>query len=114
LFTTYNFTPPELDSTSRSKKEEDDNMDDGGGEATEESQVKLDFSINLAALLECLQIFGADSQGGSKFSNTGSGGSVFSSINRSGPNAMFDQGPMRATGTCRMLYEGEGKPLCIM
>ncbi|KAK6340212.1 ssDNA endodeoxyribonuclease [Orbilia blumenaviensis] len=94
----------------------------------DENNVK--FQISLSALLECLQIFGAD--GGNN--NTGGGGG--NNANRPGgtsgisgrdnipfgrqqqpffgnPN-LFEQNSLRLPGTCRFVYQGTGFPLSII
>jgi cell cycle checkpoint protein len=94
IFSSYKFTPaPHTD---------DDE---------EESDHSVSFGISLAALLECLQIFGADTyrekwQG----NNSGAGGAANT---RAGVSAVFDQQVLRIGGTCRISYQAPGHPLSL-
>lgn len=86
------------------------------------------FSISLSALLECLQLFGADAATGARGGRAGSvglGGSGFGfgfgfggaggGGSAGGPGHIFDQQALLAAGgTCRLVYEGKGRPLCVM
>ncbi|KAI5785943.1 DNA repair exonuclease rad1 [Geopyxis carbonaria] len=88
LFNTFNF-----------------NVDDSReGVEKEEDPV---FDISLLALLECLQIFGAEP------SREKWGGGGTTTLNRSGPGVVFDQRILRITGSCQFSYDAKGHPLCL-
>lgn len=81
----------------------------------------VEFSISLAVLLECLQIFGGaeasssrerwhGANGGGQGGGGGSGPGSSTSNSR-GPGAVFDQTVLRIGGTCRFSYRGQGHPL---
>ncbi|EGX48442.1 hypothetical protein AOL_s00080g71 [Orbilia oligospora ATCC 24927] len=96
---------------------------------SEENNVK--FQISLSALLECLQIFGADGSnnsggggGGGGNNNNRQGGTSISGRENipfgrqqgpffGNPN-LFEQNGLRLPGTCRFVYQGDGFPLSII
>ncbi|KAF3177764.1 ssDNA endodeoxyribonuclease [Orbilia oligospora] len=128
LFSSYNYTPSTIHLESAGaappSSAEQFNLE------SEENNVK--FQISLSALLECLQIFGAD---GSNNSGGGGGGGGGNNNNRQGgtsisgrenipfgrqqgpffgnPN-LFEQNGLRLPGTCRFVYQGDGFPLSII
>jgi cell cycle checkpoint protein len=115
LFTSYTLSPPKragqdvVDlSTGASAGDSDD---------LEDQDHTVSFAISLAALLECLQIFGADTYR-EKWQNN-SGGSNFAggtnaAMSRSGPGTVFDQQVLRIGGTCCISYHARGYPLYLM
>ncbi|KAI9816956.1 MAG: ssDNA endodeoxyribonuclease [Thelocarpon impressellum] len=105
LFTTYNYNVPA--STAGN---------DGSEDAEEEDDFPpLTFQISLPALLETLQIFGAEAskERWSRDSNPYNSG-VTGSLSRGGPAAAFDSRVLGMTGVCRLSYGGTGEPFCII
>ncbi|KAK6344788.1 ssDNA endodeoxyribonuclease [Orbilia javanica] len=125
LFSSYNYTPStahlESSSAAPPSSAEQFNLE------SEENNVK--FQISLSALLECLQIFGADGSnnsgggGGGNNNRQGGTGGVSGRDNvpfgrqqapfLGNPN-LFEQNSLRLPGTCRFLYQGTGFPLSII
>ncbi|KAK6522816.1 ssDNA endodeoxyribonuclease [Arthrobotrys megalospora] len=126
LFSSYNYTPSStyLDTIaaappSSAEQFNLESIDDG-----------VKFQISLSALLECLQIFGADgssnsSGGGGNNNNSrrGIGGGISGRENvpfgrQQGPffgnPNLFEQNSLRLPGTCRFVYQGTGFPLSII
>ena len=107
LFTTFTFHPPPPSRQPETQPDED-------------PDTTVTFNISLSALLECLQLFGADSAHQKSNSNYNSfrAGSVGAGGERGGGGGglggIFDQNALRITGTCRLVYEAMGGPLCVM
>ncbi|KAK7555281.1 Rad1/Rec1/Rad17 [Phyllosticta citricarpa] len=89
LFTTYHYNPPRVSQSS------DDDTDD----------VVPEFSINLPALLETLQIFGFTDQ---------TQRNAFTSFSGRGPTNAFDNRVLGMTSVCRISYHAPGSPLKIV
>ncbi|KAF3932853.1 hypothetical protein ABW19_dt0209779 [Dactylella cylindrospora] len=114
LFSSYKYTPstllypttpdaPPPSSAERFALESEDNT--------------VRFQISLAALLECLQIFGADSNQTKQYASIG-GITSRDNLPTFGrpPNStnLFDSNSLRLPGTCRIVYEGDGRPLSVI
>ncbi|KAF8477016.1 Rad1/Rec1/Rad17 [Kalaharituber pfeilii] len=105
LFSTYTYHPhlvgePDIEPTAPTNT------------SSEDLDATTCFGISLSALLECLQLFGADSARERYAAGAPAGGSIVtSSLNR---NLIFDQQTLRINGTCRILYEEKGSPLSII
>ncbi|KAA8894162.1 Rad1/Rec1/Rad17 [Sphaerosporella brunnea] len=105
IFSTYTFK-----TTGNDEEDHDGSRTTSTPSAAEEGQEhSVSFGISLAALLECLQIFGADTSrekwhggGGTKEVNTRAGAGI------------FDQQVLKVGGTCRISYRGQGHPLSLM
>ncbi|KAF8416488.1 putative DNA repair protein Rad1 [Tirmania nivea] len=110
LFTTFTFHPPPPPPRSQQSETQPD----------EDPDTTVTYNISLSALLECLQLFSADSAHQKSNSNYNSfrAGSVGAGGERGGggggPGGIFDQNALRITGTCRLVYEGWGMPLCVI
>ncbi|CAG8980797.1 hypothetical protein HYALB_00003722 [Hymenoscyphus albidus] len=70
------------------------------------------FQTSLAALLETLQIFGAENAVSNRVSKSENDG-YNSNIRRDRPNAFSNQA-LGMAGTCRLSYQGEGSPFSII
>ncbi|TGZ84951.1 repair protein Rad1/Rec1/Rad17 [Ascodesmis nigricans] len=93
LFNSYTFNLPSPSPSSSSPDP---------GESHEEEEPIL-FAVSLTALLECLQIFGAEA-GRDKW-GSGGGGTMAGGV--------FDQQVLRIGGSCKFEYEAVGSPLVI-
>ncbi|KAK6338681.1 ssDNA endodeoxyribonuclease [Orbilia brochopaga] len=115
LFSSYNYTPSaalhaaETGAPPSSAEQFNLEAEDDG----------VRFQISLSALLECLQIFGADASKDRQFG--GSGGSGISGrdaaampFGRPATTSLFDANALRLPGTCRFVYQGPGYPLSII
>ncbi|KAK6496812.1 ssDNA endodeoxyribonuclease [Arthrobotrys musiformis] len=124
LFSSYNYTPSSVNPDSAAGAAPPSSAEQFNLESEEENNVK--FQISLSALLECLQIFGADGSnigGSGGINNNRQGGGVSGRDNvpfgRQGgpvfgnPN-LFEQNSLRLPGTCRFVYQGTGFPLSII
>ncbi|EPS42505.1 hypothetical protein H072_3501 [Dactylellina haptotyla CBS 200.50] len=110
LFSSYNYTPstillPDGDANPPPSSAERFNLE------AEDDGVR--FQISLSALLECLQIFGADSNKDKQF-----GGGISNRdgmpFGRPAATSLFEQNTLRLPGTCRFVYQGPGFPLSII
>ncbi|KAI5811457.1 repair protein Rad1/Rec1/Rad17-domain-containing protein [Peziza echinospora] len=105
LFSTYTFHQPPSSDT---QLLEDQDPDDPN------AVPPPTFTISLTALLECLQLFGADAAARERHTSGYSTSGVASTIHRGGAAAVFDQQVLRIAGTCRLVYIGEGHPLSLI
>ncbi|KAI9841434.1 MAG: ssDNA endodeoxyribonuclease [Sclerophora amabilis] len=116
LFTTFSYTgppPPSPSTHSPSTNMIGPDEDDDTSPST--------FQIQLPALLETLQIFGADSGSNSNFlkdrwsrdTNSYNSG-ITGSLSRGGPSTAFDSRVLGLPSVCRLSYTGPGSPFCII
>ncbi|KAF8458016.1 Rad1/Rec1/Rad17 [Terfezia claveryi] len=108
LFTTFTFHLPPPSPQQQPESQPDEDPD-----------TTVTFNISLSALLECLQLFSADSAHQKSNSNYNSfyAGSISAGGERGGgggPGGIFDQNALRITGTCKLVYGGMGAPLCVV
>lgn len=96
LFSEYNFNLPKITGDNADYTQDDD---------AEELDSTVSFGISLSALLECLQIFGADSSR----ERWGQGG-----FGTTMEHSTSDNHLTRPTGTCDFIYRGEGHTLDLM
>lgn len=96
LFSEYNFNLPKGTGDDADYTQDDD---------AEDLDSTVSFGISLSALLECLQIFGADSSR----ERWGQGG-----FNTTMEHSTSDNHLARPTGTCDFIYRGEGHTLDLM
>jgi len=114
LFTSYNLSLPK-----RAGKDVVDlstGASAGDSDDLEDQDHTVSFAISLAALLECLQIFGADTYREKWQSNSGGSnfaGGTSTAMSRSGPGTVFDQQVLRIGGTCCISYHAQGHPLYL-
>lgn len=84
---------------------------DDEGDAEDDDPEDLDFTvsfgISLSALLECLQIFGADSSSRERWGQGGFNGTMEH-------GGISENQLTKPTGTCDFLYRGEGHTLDLM
>lgn len=79
----------------------------GGDAEDDDTEDTVSFGISLAALLECLQIFGADSSSRERWSQGGF-------INTMEHGGASENQLAKPTGTCDFIYHGEGHTLDLM
>ncbi|KAF3925224.1 hypothetical protein ABW20_dc0104285 [Dactylellina cionopaga] len=108
LFSSYNYTPsaaiqPNEETGAPPSSAERFNLE------AEDDGVR--FQISLSALLECLQIFGADKE---RQFGSGIQGRDGMQFGRPAATSLFDQNSLRLPGTCRLVYHGPGYPLSII
>ncbi|KAF3916067.1 hypothetical protein ABW21_db0207309 [Orbilia brochopaga] len=118
LFSSYNYTPTaslhaaETGAPPSSAEQFNLEAEDDG----------VRFQISLSALLECLQIFGADANKDKQFGGGGIGGgsgiggrdAAAMPFGRPATTSLFDTNALRLPGTCRFVYQGPGYPLSII
>ncbi|KAI9840528.1 MAG: ssDNA endodeoxyribonuclease [Thelocarpon superellum] len=109
LFTTFNYNAAQ-GATATNDADGDNDDDDDDGDST-----PLTFQISLPALLETLQIFGADTSKDrwSRDANPYNSG-VTGNLSRGGALAALDSRVLGMTGVCRLSYGGTGSPFCII
>lgn len=107
LFSEYSFSLPGRNPLSNTVDYNDDGGEPDSAKYAEDSDSAVSFGISLSALLECLQIFGADS-----FSRERWGRGGFAST--MGPSGISENQPTKPTGTCDFIYQGEGHTLNLM
>lgn len=111
LFSSYNYTPQ------AALQLDEHGMPPSSAERynIEQDDEGVRFMISFSALLECLQIFGADSNKEKQFgSGFGAKEVPFARSAVTVSSNLFDQNSLRLPGTCRFVYEGEGHPFSIM
>lgn len=86
----------------------DDDADTGSDNGYEDTDTTISFGISLSALLECLQIFGAEASSREKWGQPG----FSSTIAPKDSTPENEQTKLR--GTCTMIYQGEGYPLKVV
>ncbi|KAI9805876.1 MAG: hypothetical protein M1825_000490 [Sarcosagium campestre] len=106
LFTSYNYNPPTPSPSQRAPPSHDDDDDDEDEDDDDASAPT--FQISLPALLETLQIFGADPSRGDRSYRDG----MIGGGGHSGGND-FDPRVLGSAGICRIIYPHEGAPLGI-
>lgn len=96
LFTAYTHSPP--------------NNANGGAEEFEAPP----FQISLSSLLETLQIFGINDQKDRWSNHDTNYGGLNGFASRARPAAAFETRVLDMNGICRLSYDAEGEPLCIV
>ena len=116
LFSSYSLNLPPPPPPPPPPHNPDNDDDDDGDDYVE-------FSISLAVLLECLQIFGgaeareawragaSGAHGGGSHGPGGAGSGAGPGNSSTGNGRVFDQTVLRIGGTCRFSYRGQGHPL---
>ncbi|KAK6539303.1 ssDNA endodeoxyribonuclease [Orbilia ellipsospora] len=109
LFSSYNYTP-----TTIHQQDDETGAPPSSAERfnLESEDDGVRFQISLSALLECLQIFGADANKDKQFGGGNRDGMAFG--RPAAANNLFDQNSLRLPGTCRFVYQEPGYPLSII